>query len=81
MGLSMGDSAVQGTVIYQRGDKVRINTPDEVDHGAVVEVIGMHTSVFEPNGDKHVWVMMPFDYAWLYKVTEVEAVSKQQEGE
>lgn len=60
---------------FNEGDKVRINTPAEADHGAIVEVIGMHTSVFEPNGDQHVWVIMPFGHAWLYKVTEVEPLT------
>lgn len=57
---------------HNRGDKVRINTPDEADHGAIVEVIGMHSSPYSHN--EEVWVMMPFGYAWLYKLHEVESV-------
>jgi hypothetical protein len=60
----------------KQGDVVRVNLPDNSEHGKLVTV--EHVS---PEAYQKVWARIPTGEMWWFMLYELEAVSEQQEGE
>lgn len=58
------------------GDTVRVNLPDNSEHGKLVVIEEVCPEVYQK-----VWARIPTGEKWWFMLYELEATSEEQEGE